>query len=198
MKDEPGRYEEEERRAIQSDGAEPPHFPGTGRSGEMLIKRSVSPDGRIDSLSVEFSCPVEILSEELQRRARELIDIQSGIVRTFLFRANGERTQPDRPLRAQPEGSADGGVPAELLRIGGADGKWGRRLFITIQANGRALRLYGSAAKLAEHLETAGYPHHAGNIREGVRLDLACRVVTKESEDGFVSIEKVLPARTVR
>ena len=50
----------------------------------MLIKRSVSPDGRIDSLSVEFDCPVEEQSlEETVGRARKILELQREIVGHF-------------------------------------------------------------------------------------------------------------------
>ncbi len=59
----PGNYEAAERAAIASEErateepkpAEPP--------AQMVIKRSVSPDGRIDSVSIEFSLPVSGASE---------------------------------------------------------------------------------------------------------------------------------------
>ena len=53
--------EDEERRAIQEEGRlqEKEEQPSTNGTAQMLLKRSVSPDGRIDSLSVEFSCAVD-------------------------------------------------------------------------------------------------------------------------------------------
>src|SRR5439155_11496322 len=48
-------YEDEERRAIQEEGRleekKDEQAPATNGTSQMLLKRSVSPDGRIDSLS---------------------------------------------------------------------------------------------------------------------------------------------------
>src|SRR5262249_38060368 len=49
----PDHYEMEERRAIQEEAC-PPELTCPVSGAQMLLKRSVSPDGKIDSLSVEF------------------------------------------------------------------------------------------------------------------------------------------------
>ncbi|MEX2526451.1 MAG: hypothetical protein WEA09_02330 [Gemmatimonadota bacterium] len=201
-------YEETERTAIREEANAPEALRQLSHaSPTMLVKRSVSPDGRIDSLSVEFSCPIGDFTDAPRERARQILAAQGGIIRAFLDREQDAREQAPQPLQPAPQRrapepytpappeEATGAMPAQLLKIGGTDGNWGRRLFITVQADGRALRLYGSATQLAEHLETAGYPSHAGNVQEGVRLNLPCRIVTATSDDGFVSIEQVLPPR---
>src|SRR5207249_5799180 len=82
----------EEREATPTDGK--PARPENGRrrrtpkspdgSSTMLLKRSVSPDGRIDSLSVEFSCPVEKLpSGEIREKAETMLALQDGILEVF-------------------------------------------------------------------------------------------------------------------
>ena len=51
----------------------------------MLLKRSISPDGRIDSLSVEFSLPMGSESEtEMVERANAALAIQTVIIAGFL------------------------------------------------------------------------------------------------------------------
>ena len=50
-------------------------------STQMLIKRSVSPDGRIDSVSVEFSMPVSDISNgEIKDKALKILQLQKEIV----------------------------------------------------------------------------------------------------------------------
>lgn len=160
---------------------------------QMLLKRSVSPDGRIDALSVEFTCPVEEgAAEAIASQAEYLLKLQKRIVERFL---NGTPRARTPALFAE---SPAEGQSAHLLRIGGADGKWGRRLFFTIQANGQVLRLYGSQKQLAEHLKGAGYLAHAGNVREDVQLGLPCRILTEPGKNGFVKVVKVLPPSGVR
>lgn len=163
---------------------------GNGRDATMVLKRSVSPDGRIDSLSVEIAAPLNGLQpSEVEARALRVLKLQDGIVGKFLKRS-GKATPA-----GVPEVAKDGTVPAQLLGVGGADGKWGRRLFLIIQMNGRRLRLYGTKKQLTEHLTTAGYPKVATEVEEGLALDLPCRVATKPSSDGqFLNVEQVLPA----
>lgn len=87
---------EEERKAIQEERKPPtehqaqadrmpPAEPvSVNGSFQMLIKRSVSPDGRIDSLSVEFACPVEkIPVKDTKERALKTLQLQSDIGRRF-------------------------------------------------------------------------------------------------------------------
>lgn len=198
--------EDEERAAIQDEG-KPPRKVRTPRASngttQMLLKRSVSPDGRIDSLSVEFSCPVDKTADgEIETQAAALIGLQNGIIRRFL---SGNGSTPARPALAHVPAPAPTpapvpvptpvGTPAKLVRIDGMDGKYGRRLYLVVQANGSMLRLYGSAKQLGDALAAAGFPDHAPYVAEGTTLDLPCRIVTKPSPDGrYQNIERVLPA----
>ena len=84
-----------------------------------------------------------------------------------------------------------------MLSVGGVNTKWGRRLYIAIQANGQTLKFFGSRKNLADALVGAGYAQLAERIDEGKALNVPCRVVTKPSEDGrYVNVEQVLPAET--
>jgi len=160
---------------------------------QMVLKRSVSPDGRIDSLSVEFACPVDRLSvEEVRSSAVNTMELQEKIVRSFL----DHRGDADRAVTAdQRDEVSDGAVPARMLDIAGMNGKWGRRLFINVQTNGSTLKLFGNRKQLAEYVTMIGFPNLAERIDEGVLLNVPCRVTTKPSADGrFVNIDKILPA----
>ena len=84
-----------------------------------------------------------------------------------------------------------------MVAVGGMDGRWGRRLFLTIEADGKMLRLFGTEKRLAEAITAAGFPDVAKKVAEGLTLDLPCRVVTVPSPDGrFQNVERVLPAQT--
>ncbi len=167
---------------------------------QMILKRSVSPDGRIDALSVEFAYPVaNVTSQEIERQAGAVLKLQHGIVTQFLGGdgANGSPAapKPAAPSRAVPALPTDEAVEAELVSIGGADGKWGRRLFITVAARGKILRLYGNSKQLADAIAAAGFPEMAEETTEGTALNVPCRVVTRPIKDGrYLAIEKVLPA----
>jgi hypothetical protein len=124
-------YQPAPRTRAKNAGAAPPQAAPDGPS-QMLIKRSVSPDGRIDSLSVEFACPVEKSPvKDIKGRALTALQLQSEIIQSFL----ADRPRKDRAPE-QPANGGDGAIAAELLTVGGMDTKWGRRLFISVQANG--------------------------------------------------------------
>src|ERR1044071_1424708 len=157
---------------------------------QMLIKRSISPDGRIDSLSVEFSSPVgQTTAEDIKQRADETLKLQAEIVQGFL-KNHGATTALPSPSTSTPQNEA---VTAQLLGIAGMDGRYGRRLFINVLVNGQtAARLFGSDKQLAEALTAAGFSHLAAQVREGVQLNVPCRVVTRPNGK-YVNIERIMP-----
>jgi len=182
----------------------PPVAKGKGRrpseSGPpalMLIKRSVSPDGRIDSVSVEFSMPVSGNKEdEIKAKAVKTLQLQREIVASFL-KLNGHAVTA-APSPSNPATPTNGGngspVFARMLDIGKMNGRWGERLYITFQVNGRRCRLFGSAKQLATHITLAGYEIAPEAIENGLRLDLPCRVITKPTDDGkYLNVEQVFP-----
>lgn len=204
-------FEAEERRAIQEESRAPrkrkaasTNGNGANGTGHMLVKRSVSPDGRIDSLSVEFSAPLDSLPDDAIRdRAEQLIELQSSIVGRFLSRRGpapaARPTARPNPQSGQPSQTAVPGgspaVPAQLVGVAGMDGKWGRRLFINVQVNGKTLRLFGKREELAAAVAAAGFSNV--EIGEGAQLNLPCRVTTKPSPDGkYTNVDRVLPANS--
>jgi len=186
-----------ERAAIQAEGSARPEQaarsePARNGVSQMLIKRSVSPDGRIDALSVEFSCPLgNDSAEAVKEQALLTLKLSDEIVASFLEVNGKPGGQP-----AGPQSQSDGSVAARMLSIGGVNTRWGRRLYIAFEANGEKLKLFGSRKRLADALVEAGYPQAAEKIDEGTELNLPCRVTTRPSEDGkYTNVERVLPAR---
>jgi len=168
---------------------------------QMMMKRSVSPDGRIDSISVEFSLPVSGYSNgEIKQMALSTLELQKEIVGAFL-QLNGPKASPVLTQSSQPRKPENGdGKPvfARMLDIGKMNGKWGERLFINFAVNGRKSRLFGSPKQLAECIQSAGYEIDPENVQDGLRLNLACRVTTKPSEDGkYLNVDKVFPVAKV-
>jgi hypothetical protein len=159
-----------------------------GNGAVMLLKRSVSPDGRIDSLSVEFSCPVgKGNAEELKQRAERILALQADIAAGFL--KTGGNGKPQR------EADAANAIPAQLLAVASMNSRFGLRRFINVLANGQVLKLFGSEKQLAEAVSAAGYPSVAEHLADGMVLNLPCGVVTKPSADGkYINVERVLPA----
>ena len=162
-----------------------------GNDATMLLKRSVSPDGRIDSLSVEFSCSVgNVTAQELKQRAEKILALQAEIASGFL-NAHGNGNG-----KAGDNGIIVNAAPGQLLAVASMTGKWGRRFFINVLVNGQVLKLFGSEKQLAEAVTAAGFASVADHIAEGMALNLPCRVVTKPSPDGkYINVERVLPAQ---
>lgn len=169
--------------------------PSAEESGsQMLLKRSVSPDGRIDSLSVEFSLPVgKLTTNDIKTSASKALALQSEIVQGFLGKR--ERPAPVAALLQEPQ-IPDGSLEARIKGIHAMDTKWGRRLYLAFFVNGEHLRLFGSPKKLSEILGFAGYREYAEDISEGLELDLPCRVVVEPSPDGrFMNVRRVFPPK---
>lgn len=166
---------------------------------QLTLKRSVSPDGRIDSLSVELSYP-NAPDEGLANQAEAALRLQSQIIRAFL----GTHGRPNKPNQQLPSDRAAArpapvGVLAELVSVGAMQTRYGSRLFINVQVNGDTLKLFGSPKQLAEQLAAAGYPHLAQHLSEGSFLRVPCRVTTKPSNDGrYVNVDQVFPANGAR
>jgi predicted nucleic acid-binding Zn finger protein len=192
--------------ATPSNGNKPPRRPKAQQDHplppvpvQMIMKRSVSPDGRIDSISVEFSVPVSSYSNgEIKQRALSTLELQKEIVGAFL-KLNGQKVSPVLTQTPQPQKPLNGdGKPvfARMVDIGKVNGKWGDRLCLNVAVNGRTLRLFGSAKQLAEKIQSAGYDIGSENLEPGLRLNLACRVTTKPSEDGkYLNVENILPLK---
>lgn len=180
-----------------------PSRPAPTEASRVLIKRSVSPDGKIDALSVEVSAPIgDASASEAETRAGKLLAMGDRIVDRFLERNGGA----ERPSRSREHRSAsreerprrrDRATPAELMTVRGEDGKWGRRLYITVRTDDGYLRLYGSENELAEHLADAGYPELSDRIEEDFSLRVPCRILTERNEGGYVEITRVLPPARV-
>ena len=182
------------------------------QQSQLIIKRSVSPDGRIDSLSVEFSNPIDSDSEnEIKESAAKALRLQAEIVQQFLNH-NGKRSLPNEAQKtptapttqtggstnspSQPTKGADGAIPAQLLNIAGMNTRSGWRLFINVQVNGTTVKLFGSKRELSDYIAASGFANIADHIEQAMTLNLPCRVITKPSPDGrYTNIERVLPLK---
>jgi hypothetical protein len=160
-------------------------------SRHMLLKRSVSPDGRIDSLSVEFSLPVAKLStSDITASAARALALQSEIVESFLGKRETRNNQV--PKVEQPDGT----LFASIKGVRAMDTKWGRRLYLAFFVNGEHLRLFGTQKRLGDVLGFAGFSEFSPQVAEGLELDLPCRVVVEPTPDGrYMNVRRVFPAK---
>lgn len=196
--------------------------PQSGHS-QMRIKRSVSPDGYIDSLSVDFLTPIEPGADEtIKLQAHRALLLQAEIVDEFLKMNGNGKSQPQAALGANGENSSktnetgpsnaqdrsrdnghtdgsDGTEPARLLNIAGMDTRDGWMTFINVQVNGRTTKLFGNKQELGRHITAAGFASIADHISQGMMLNLPCRVITKPSPNGkYLNIEKIFPAKPLQ
>jgi hypothetical protein len=207
----------------------PPHAAaagnGHGQTGtpvQLVLKRSVSPDGRIDSLSVEIHQTVGLGGpEDALRQATDTIALEDRIVGFFRQRShpqgygqaqnggayagNGQAHHgypPSGNGYAPPAPGAPGygaaPVPAELTHIGGMQTKRGYSLYLNVRVNGQDARLFGPADKLAGYIADAGYQPNGFHIARDTQLRLPCQVeLDRKTNSKYPVIERVLPQATM-
>jgi hypothetical protein len=170
-----------------------------GKGAVMLLKRSVSPDGRIDSLSVEFTLPVgQVTSEEIKAQAGRFLSLQSQIASAFL------KTTAPRNSRINGKGNGSSNrngdtvpqnaVPGQLLAVASMNTRRGPKLTINVMVNGQVLKFFGSKKELAEAVTDAGFASVADHLSDGMTLNLPCRVVTVQNGK-YTNVDRVYPAQ---
>ena len=183
----------------------PPSWDGEGNPTPapvtMTLKRSVSPDRRIDSLSVEFTMPVSgDAPDAAVDQAAGLLQIQEDIAGAFLQGTSGSHAPQgnDTPRHGNGNGNGhahpdpDGANAAHIESVGGMNTKYGWRMFLAVQVSGQQVKLFGNRQQLAQALEDAGAGDLAGNLRSGTPINRDCRAITRQ--DGrYLNIEKLLP-----
>jgi hypothetical protein len=189
-----GRELAEERAAVQAEGHVQP-VNGEPTAAQMLIKRSISPDGRIDSVSIEFAFALaEATAGQIRERALKTLKLQTDIVKHFVNGANAKTNSRRGNQTQAPKGN--GAAFARLLDVGVTNGQYGERFYLNVEVNGRRARMFGTAAQIARAISTVGEKLFAQDIEPGLRVDLPCRVHTKESPDGrYLNVTRVLPLR---
>jgi len=171
---------------------DPPPKKSASRNAEssMLIKRSLSPDGRIDSLSVEFTIPVgKISSDEIKEHAARAMRLQKEIMHGFV-KATGNGPVERNGAHG---GEARGAKPAQLLNIDAMETRKGHSLFINVFVEKEMAKLFGDEETLIAALASAGYPNWPEQLAEGTELNLPCRAITKRNGK-YLNIERLLPA----
>jgi SWIM zinc finger len=188
-----GTYADEERAAIQAEGAPRTANVETEKPeseklpAQMVIKRSVSPDGRIDSVSVEFTTWVTGMTGQLvKNQAQRILKLQNEIVSGFL--------KSNRPARPSVPQKTNGAAPARLIDVGSMNGQYGERYYLNVEVNGRRSRFFGTLNQIADAIAMAGRELIAEEIEPGMLLNLPCKALTERSADGrYVNVTRVLP-----
>ena len=167
----------------------------SARAPEIItFKRSVSPDGRIDSFSVEVACHDRLSDQSVCiDRGQQVVGLQEALVRLFLDR-NGKHGNGNGS--SQTEAASEQGL-AELRAIDGMQTRNGWRLYLVVRVDGQDLKLFGSREQLAGQIRAAGYPNLAEDVTKGVTLGVPCRALTRLSADGkYRNVERLFPMQT--
>lgn len=157
----------------------------------MVLRRSVSPDRRIDSLSVEVTVPPEVLvDKDIDEVAMAVLNRQDAIVSAFLDSRSPDTVRQGSEAHSEPSGP----VEAVLRDVGGMQTRLGWRYFINVAVGDKVYKLFGTRKQLAEQLMAAGCASYANNITKGAVFNARCMAVLVPSEDGkYVNIETILP-----
>lgn len=155
-----------------------------------MIKR-LSPDGRIDSISIEISIPLAETLDEIKVNALTALTLQTEIATQFLQRSRKAL------LSATDKGPGNNGaVFARVLDVGVSDGQFGRRFYLNVNVNGRRARFFGTAAKVAQAVSALDEELIPDALEAGMRIDLPCRVLTERSDDGrYLNVTHILPPK---
>ncbi len=184
----------------------------------LTLKRSISPDGRIDSLSVEIAYPLASKnSATILTNAKHVLALQNAITDDFrrehpapqrnghYQNGNGQHSNGNGQHangnghngNSAHHASSDASVPAHLLDVGGMNTRYGYKHFLTVQVGDQRLKLFGAKTKLGETIAAAGYPERGQYLENGSRLDLPCRVVLQQNNGNkYPTITQVLPAHS--
>lgn len=165
-----------------------------GKGAVMLLKRSVSPDGRIDSLSIEFSCPLGAMTgEEIKEQADKMLALQTVIAGEFLRTAgksgNQKHVQQNNGNGSIPQNA----VAARIIGVGAVKGRFGPKPVLNVLVGDRVLKFFGTEQQLAEAVKATGHEEMAGQLTEGTKFDLPCRVVTKPNGK-YTNVERFYPS----
>lgn len=158
---------------------------------QMLVKRSISPDRRIDSYSVEFTATATGLNDaDVEELALSLLMRQDAIVSAFIDsrqqRATGNGADRNDPRHAPLRGV--------LRDVGGMQTRYGWRYFINVDVEGKTYKLFGTRKQLSDALTDAGYGQFGNSVVKGQIFDAPCRVILAPSDDEkYLNVESLLP-----
>lgn len=161
---------------------------------EMTLKRSVSPDGRIDSLSIEFSVPIDgFTSEQVLETAVRGLAAQHKVAEVFLARSGQGKPTQESSSRPTPSPSPRG-VPARITEVGETKTRYGLRPVLFFEVAGEKRRMFGKLSDLQAAIRNAGYPEEAKSASPGAKFDLRCRVELERSGE-YENVVRVFPEK---
>lgn len=162
------------------------------KQAHMLIKRSLSGDGRIDSISLEIDFGLVNDEETVKLQALKALSLQDTIIKEFIATTHQSKEhllEPPEvvcPTSEVPEDVLDG----IMTKVGIAQSK---SYYIIVELpEGKTAKLFGNQSYLSHQIAQAGFSFPAEKIVEGVVLNIPCKVTTVLNGK-FINIDKVFP-----
>jgi hypothetical protein len=168
-----------------------------GPPTRMLVKRSLSADGQVDSVSVTIDLAIDgLTAQEIKLKGHKALRLETELAQEYLANSPPPAVPGQSKAEAKAKTKAADeekfAAPARLLDIGKAKND---TYFINVKVGGKQARLFGSARQLVTHLASIGQDLTPEAISEGLQLDYACRAVTELGGDGcYLNVVKLLPA----
>lgn len=158
----------------------------------MLIKRSLSVDGRIDSISVEID--FGLLDEDetvVKAQAIKSLKLQDKIIKEFMDVNQPKEELPEPPQVITPTVSIpEETVNAIMTKVGVTQSN---SFYITFELpEGKTAKLFGNQKYLSNQIAVAGFSFPPEKIVEGVVLNIPCRVTTVVNGK-FINVDRVFP-----
>ncbi|KAF0225018.1 MAG: hypothetical protein FD167_4915, partial [bacterium] len=156
----------------------------------MLIKRSLSGDGRIDSISVEIDFGLADEDETvIKTQALKALKLQDTIIKEFIGVDQTKEDLPEPPQVVAPAVNVpEETVDAIMTKVGITQSK---SFYITFELpEGKTAKLFGNQKYLSNQIAVAGFSFPAEKIVEGIVLNIPCRVTTILNGK-FINVDRV-------
>lgn len=165
----------------------------------MLVKRSLSPDGELDSVMIEIHLAIDGLSDQtIKERGLKALRLESEIAREYLgsiksgLAPAAVRQNTDAAQRSEEPEVGSSPLDAVLLDMGKARGN---SYFVNVKVAGRTVKLFGTAHQLVAHITRTGHNLTPEAVSDGLTLNWACRATVKPSGNGkYLNIIQLFPA----
>lgn len=164
--------------------------PAPSAQTHMLIKRSLSSDGRIDSISVEVDFGLVDEDETVVKtQALKALRLQDTIIKEFIGLEQVKEDLPEPPQVITPTSAIpEEAVNAIMTKVGLTQSK---SFYITFELpEGKTAKLFGNQKYLSNQIAVAGFSFPAEKIVEGIILNIPCKVTTVINGK-FINVDKV-------
>lgn len=169
----------------------------SGPPTRMRVKRSLSADGHLDSVSVAIDLSIDgLTAQQIKAKGLKALWLESELAQEYLAGsgplATFSKVEAKAEAKTEVADEEKFAAPARLLDVGKTKNN---TYFINVKVGGKRARLFGTARQLVTQLAGIGQDLTPEAISDGLQLDYACRAVTELGGDGrYLNVVKLLPA----